>query len=89
MNLIHEELELIILVNAGIIDLVYLSVEPDGILTFGFILVFGLESGGLLKKLLCIGFFYISSTNVVVRFSLLSAREVRSHHLRASSYDTG
>ena len=29
MNLIHEELELIILVNAGIIDLVYLSVEPD------------------------------------------------------------
>ena len=30
MNLIHEELELIILVNAGIIDLVYLSVEPDG-----------------------------------------------------------
>ena len=30
MNLIHEELELIILVNAGITDLVYLSVEPDG-----------------------------------------------------------
>ena len=89
INLIHDDLELIILVNAGIADFVYLFVDPDGTCTFGFVLVFGLESGRLWKKSLCIGFLYISSANLVVRFSLLSARDVRSHNLRACSYDTG
>ena len=55
INLIHDDLELIILVNAGIADFVYLFVDPDGTCTFGFDLVFGLESGSLSKKSLCIG----------------------------------
>ena len=54
--LFQEDLELIILVNVGIADLLYLSVEPDGTWTFGLAVVFGLESGGLLKISLCIGF---------------------------------
>ena len=89
IDLIHQDLELIILVNTGIAELLYLSVLPNGTCTFGFDLVFGLESGSLLNKSLCNGLLYVSSANLIVRFSLLSARGVRSHDLRASSYDTG
>ena len=55
INLIHQDLELIILVNTGIAELVYLFVEPDGTCILGLELVFGLESGSLSKKSVCNG----------------------------------
>ena len=79
---------MIILVNTGIAELVYLFVEPVGTCIFGLDLVFGLESGNLSKKSLCDGLLYVSSANLIVRLSLLSASVIRSHDLRASSYYT-